>query len=484
VGPVTCLPDPLDRFADLRVLVLGDALLDGWLSGRPSRLCREAPVAVVDLEDRRYACGGAANTAVNLAALGGRATLVAAVGADAAGDRLRVRLAAAGVTAQLATVRPRRTLVKSRVLADGQVLARLDDGDAGPIPGYAAARLIDLAATELDRAGEGYQAIVVCDYGAGTLTDPVRAWLGTVRQWLPLFVLDAHELSGWARLRPDVVTPNFVEAAALLPGPVTGNRAAWVTRHATQLVRRSGARTVAVTLDADGAVLVERDTPPVRVHPRAASVRSTTGAGDCYVAAFTLALAAGLAGPAAAELAQRAAEIAVSGSGTAVCTAADLAASTMSSIVDDVALARLVAGYREQGRRIVFTNGCFDVLHRGHVGYLEEAARLGDVLVVAVNSDDSVRRLKGADRPVNPAPDRVAILAALRSVAHVVVFDEDSPRKLIALVRPDVYVKGGDYPPELIPEAPLVRQLGGEVRTMAYLPDRSTSQLIDRIRAH
>jgi rfaE bifunctional protein nucleotidyltransferase chain/domain len=131
----------------------------------------------------------------------------------------------------------------------------------------------------------------------------------------------------------------------------------------------------------------------------------------------------------------------------------------------------------------VFTNGCFDVLHRGHVGYLAEAGRLGDVLVVAVNSDASVRRLKGAGRPVNPVEDRVAVLAALGSVDHVVVFDEDSPRDLIALVRPDLYVKGGDYPPELIPEASLVHRLGGEVRALEYLPDRSTSRIIERIRS-
>ena len=140
-------------------------------------------------------------------------------------------------------------------------------------------------------------------------------------------------------------------------------------------------------------------------------------------------------------------------------------------------------GYRVAGRRIVFTNGCFDVLHRGHVGYLAEASRLGDVLIVALNSDASVRRLKGPDRPVNPVEDRVAVLAALDGVDHVVVFDEDSPRELIELVRPDLYVKGGDYPEELIPEASLVRGLGGEVRALAYLPDRSTSRIIERIRS-
>jgi rfaE bifunctional protein nucleotidyltransferase chain/domain len=144
----------------------------------------------------------------------------------------------------------------------------------------------------------------------------------------------------------------------------------------------------------------------------------------------------------------------------------------------------IVAEYREAGRSVVFTNGCFDVLHRGHVRYLEQARALGDLLIVAVNSDGSVRRLKGADRPVNPVEDRAALLAALACVDHAVVFEEDSPATLIEAVRPDVYVKGGDYPPELVPEAPLVRRLGGQVRTLGYVPDRSTSAIIERIRSH
>jgi rfaE bifunctional protein nucleotidyltransferase chain/domain/rfaE bifunctional protein kinase chain/domain len=483
------MSDVIDRFSAVRVLVLGDVLLDSWLTGRPSRLCREAPVPVVDLEHSRYACGGAGNTAVNAAALGARVALVSAVGADAAADRLRERLAEHGVVAQLATVRDRRTAVKTRLLADGQVVARVDEGSTGPVPPRVARWLAELAETEL---AAGTDAVVVCDYGAGTLTGPVRDWLTRVRDRLPLLVVDAHDLAAWAPLRPDVVTPNFVEAVALLPHrePEPGpGRSDWVARYAAELAGAAGAGTVAVTLDADGAALVEAGRATVRTRTRPVPAGHAIGAGDSYTAAFTLALAAGGTAREAAELAQRAAEVAVSGAGTAVCRAADLAAdlavatAATGRVVDARGLARLVDGYRARGARIVFTNGCFDVLHRGHVGYLTEAAQLGDVLVVAVNSDQSVRRLKGEDRPVNPAEDRVAVLAALESVDHVVLFDEDSPRDLIELVRPDVYVKGGDYPPELIPEAPLVRRLGGEVRTMEYLPDRSTSRIIERIRS-
>ncbi len=478
--------DLLRRFPDQQVLVIGDALLDGWLTGRPSRLCREGPVPVIDLEDTRYAPGGAGNTAVNLAALGGRPVLVAAVGADGAGRRLGALLAAAGAADRTVPVPGRRTAVKRRLLTHDQVLARVDEGSREPLPDPAAAALIDCAETVLDSCA----AVVVCDYDAGTLTRPVLDWLARVRRRLPLLVVDGHHPRRFAHLAPDLVTPNFAEAVRILgdgpvPHPRVPDRARWVAEHAGALAGALGAAVVAVTLDADGAVLVDHGVATAHTRTRPVPVAHTTGAGDSYVAAFTLALAAGADLAEAGELAQRAAEIAVSGTGTAVCTGAELAAAVADppGLVTAAQVGALVAAHRAKGRRIVFTNGCFDVLHRGHIGYLEEAAGLGDVLIVAVNSDASVRRLKGASRPVNPVEDRAAVLAALDCVDHVVVFDDDSPRELIELVRPDLYVKGGDYPQELIPEAPLVHRLGGEVRSLAYLPDRSTSRIIERIRS-
>jgi rfaE bifunctional protein nucleotidyltransferase chain/domain len=209
------------------------------------------------------------------------------------------------------------------------------------------------------------------------------------------------------------------------------------------------------------------------------------------VAAFTLALTTGAGLTEAADVAQLAATVATQPAsarsvGTAVCPAGDLITAVDggdSRVLDAMALGVQVAAHRARGRRIVFTNGCFDVLHSGHVGYLEQAKRLGDVLIVAVNSDESVRRLKGEHRPVNPVEDRVSVLSALSCVDHVVVFAEDSPAALLTEVRPDIYVKGGDYRPELIPEAPLVRQLGGDVRVLDYVPDKSTSKIIERIRS-
>jgi rfaE bifunctional protein nucleotidyltransferase chain/domain len=508
-------------------VVVGDALLDRWLVGTPRKLCREAPVPVIGLGERSEACGGAANTAANLAGLGAQAVLVSAVGPDEAGDRLRSRATAAGVDVRLVEVSGRRTLVKSRLVADEQILVRFDDGDRGALPGWA---VDDLSATLESALDKPADALVVCDYEAGVLGERIRRLLAERRDRLPLLVVDAHTPLAWAAIRPDLVTPSYAEArssleagkdvlttraerdaaraepdgaraerdaaraepdgaGAALDGageePDAVDRAGWVTRQGAALRARLHAETVVVTLDTDGAVVLDQSATPYRTYAQPAPARRASGAGDSYVAGFTLALLAGADSPLAAEVAQLAATAATRVPGTAVCDLAGLGAAGEAAeqrVVNPGGLARRIAEHRRHGRRVVFTNGCFDVLHRGHVGYLNQAKRLGDVLVVAVNSDESVRRLKGPDRPVNPAADRVAVLAALSCVDHVVVFDEDSPTALIELARPDVYVKGGDYRPDLIPEAPLVRRLGGEVRVLDYLYDRSTTRIIERIR--
>jgi rfaE bifunctional protein nucleotidyltransferase chain/domain/rfaE bifunctional protein kinase chain/domain len=479
------LTDLPARWRTRTVLVVGDALLDGWLSGTPGKLCREAPVPALRIERTDYACGGAANTAANVAALGGRAVLVSVVGADPDGNRLRRRLEAARVTAHLLPVRGRRTQAKRRLVAGGQILVRYDEGDTTPPPADASAAQVGQVAAVLDG---GVDAVIVGDYATGALDDRLRECLAARRADIPLLVVDAHDPRPWAALRPDLVTPSFEEAVALLDGvpePRPRERPGFVAGRARALRNACGAHTVAVTLDTEGAVVITPE-GQVRTYARPVPPSHPAGAGDAYVAAFTLALAAGAPLAEAAETAQLAATAAARTPGTAVCDAPTLLVAGGAAdrrVVDASDLVAQVAAHRGQGRRIVFTNGCFDVLHRGHVGYLEAAKRLGDVLIVAVNSDGSVRRLKGPGRPVNPVEDRVAVLAGLSSVDHVVVFTEDTPANLIARVRPDVYVKGGDYRPEMIPEAPLVRRLGGEVHVLEFLPDRSTSRIIERIRS-
>ncbi|MEV6606622.1 D-glycero-beta-D-manno-heptose 1-phosphate adenylyltransferase [Kutzneria sp. NPDC051319] len=469
------MPESLAR-RKLRIAVVGDAMLDGWLCGGSTRLCREAPAPVVEIDSVANRPGGAANTAANLAALGAEAVLVAVTGADLDGVRIRRELDAAGVrTDTLLVEHGRRTLSKRRVVAGDQLIARFDEGDSGDVQPCTGHALVGVLREVVPRC----DAVLVCDYGAGTLTTEVRAELERLRPRIPLLAADAHDLSRWASVRPDVVTPNAAEAAALV------GRLGSVEDRAAQLRTATGARTVVVTLDRDGAVLLPSDGPAHRTWARPAPESQAAGAGDTFVAALTLAMAGGLPTTAVVEFAQAAADVVVSRPGTSVCTTAQLTdrlGGFQAAALDHDQLAAAVRTHRAAGRRIVFTNGCFDVLHRGHIAYLNQAKRLGDVLVVAVNDDQSVRRLKGPERPVNSASDRVAVLAALSCVDHVTTFGADTTAELIERLRPDVYAKGGDYTPEMLPETPVVRSCGGEVRILDYLPDRSTSAVIERIR--
>ncbi|GIJ26449.1 hypothetical protein Vqi01_16110 [Micromonospora qiuiae] len=609
------LADIVQSWRGRPVLVIGDAMLDEWRFADSDRLCREAPAPVLTLRRRISAAGGAANTAVNIAMLGGRSVLVAPVGADVAGDELHDCLDRAGVWDRTVSQPGRPTPIKRRMLAGDQILLREDSGEPDdPLSDVGVDCLLtalECATEELQAvAGDAAPALVICDYGLGALPAPVRAWLVAERDRYATVALDAHDLADWAGLAPTVVTPSFAEAARLLARARTGARAAATppsaaggrdgvgsdtsqatdTSHAigadqggtagvregggrhlhlehpevdpfdgpseltvgaapggsglrrtdgptgeptpgegrvamtrdglsvtgtgvtvnadagagvdramlaasrlAELRAHTGAEVVAVTLDTDGAVVGGADGQPARSHSIPVPASHAVGAGDAYLAAMTLALAADAPLSIAAQLAQLAATSTVAGTGTCVCHREDLLAALgrpvpggdgQQVLVGAEGLTTIIAEHRRAGRSVVFTNGCFDVLHRGHVRYLEQARALGDLLVVAVNSDDSVRRLKGPDRPINPIEDRTALLAALSCVDHVVVFEEDSPAKLIEAVRPDVYVKGGDYPPELVPEAPLVQRLGGQVRTLGYVPDRSTSAIIERIRAY
>jgi D-beta-D-heptose 7-phosphate kinase/D-beta-D-heptose 1-phosphate adenosyltransferase len=489
------LADAVERWSGRPVLVVGDVVLDDWRFTRPRRLYRETATPVLALLGQQDAAGAAGNTAVNLAVLGARPVLVAALGDDDAGTRVRACLRRAGVVDATVTLPAGHTPVKRRLVAADRILSCEEewvvDPDAPTRGGTGITAMLEEIMVE-DLPAD----LVICDYGLGSLDRRVHGWLAGNRDRFATVSVDAHDPGRWSDVAPTVITPSFSEAAPLLPrSPVAhlpADPAGTIVEGAAELLRRTGAGIAAVTLDSAGALVVTRAGQRYRTRARPASDTNTIGAGDAYLAALALALAVGEDIPVAAELAQLAAGETLNAVGTCVCSrTALLAAATENNAapggarqVDAAQLTELVRDRRQQGMRIVFTNGCFDVLHSGHVGYLAQARELGDLLIVAVNSDASVRRLKGPQRPVNSVADRVAVLAALRSVDLVVVFEEDSPAALIEAVRPDVYVKGGDYPPDLVPEAPLVRRLGGEALTLGYVPDRSTSAIIQRIRSH
>lgn len=470
-----------------RVLVVGDALLDGWVSGPAHRTGRDGAVPVIELADTRTAPGGAAGTAAALAALGVDVELVATLGDDHDGRLLRRELAVAGVRTERCVLDPARpTAAKRRVLAGDPPEHPVARFDVTPPPmGAAVARaLADQVSLAL---GGTAPAVLVADYGLGTLADTVRRRLERARSRMPLLVVDAHDLAPWAALRPDAVTPNLAEAAALLGEPPPHHdRPRWATQRHRELVDAAGGGDVIVTLDVDGVVRLPADgTAPQRTGAASpAPATHCNGAGDVFTAAWTAARCVRASPEVALTVAQAAADVAVTRPGAARCgtgaLTARLACAEPGRVLSHHDLLTVLAEYRASGQRVVFTNGCFDVLHRGHVAYLRQARALGDVLVVALNSDASVARLKGPTRPVNPLPDRAGVIGALSAVDLVTAFEADSPVELLELVRPDVYAKGGDYTPEMLPETPVVEALGGRVRILDYLADHSTSAIVAR----
>ena len=476
----------LDAFRSMRVVVIGDAMLDSYIEGDSGRLCREAPVPIVSVATRTDTPGGAANTAVNVRALGAVVTLLSVCGDDIEGALLRDALEARGLSADGVIVQSgRRTLAKHRVVADGQLLVRYDQGAAQPLDREAAHRLQSAFEEHLRDA----DAVVVSDYAYGALADGLVECIGREQARRPrVLVVDARDLRKYRECAITAVKPNYAEAVSLLglrPPVGQADRAEFVTAHRRRLFRLTGAQNVAVTMDAEGAVFFERGQPAYRTYARPTGNSRAAGAGDTFTAAWALGLASGIDRTVAAELASAAAGVVVEKDGTSSCSRDELLAHLGGggkAIASGEALRTRAALYRSEGKRIVFTNGCFDILHRGHVTYLSRAKALGDVLVVAVNSDDSIRRLKGADRPINSLDDRLQVLAALSCVDHVVAFDGDTPEDLIEAARPDLFVKGGDYTRERLPEAELVEQLGGRVHIMPFMEDRSTTGIINRIK--
>jgi D-beta-D-heptose 7-phosphate kinase/D-beta-D-heptose 1-phosphate adenosyltransferase len=486
-----CSPDPIEVVGLIarsapRVLVVGDAVLDGWVSGPTHRTARDGAMPVIELVDARTAPGGAAGTAAALAALGAQVELITAMGDDHDGRVLRRELTALGVRSDRCVLDPARpTAAKRRVLAGNPPEHPVARFDVTPPPmGAALSRAL---ADQVSVAVAEGAALLVADYGLGTLTDAVRRRLARARARIPMFVLDAHDLLSWAALRPDTVTPSVAEAAALLGEAVPSrDRVAWAVARHGRLVEASGGAEVLVTVDVDGVVRLPADGSAPQRMPAATAAPAThcNGAGDVFAAAWTAARCVGAAQATALAVAQAAADVVVQRPGAAACgtsaLTAQLASADPGRVLSHSELLAVLAEHRAAGHRVVFTNGCFDVLHRGHVGYLREARALGDLLVVALNSDASVSRLKGPTRPVNPLEDRAGVVGALGAVDIVTAFEADSPVELLELVRPDVYAKGGDYTPEMLPETPVVEALGGAVHILGYLADHSTSAVVAR----
>lgn len=445
------------------LVVIGDALLDLDLEGRAGRLAPDAPVPVLDQLAERPRPGGAALAACLAARDGAEVVLVTGVCDDEEADTITALAEEAGVRV-LGIPRAGRTEVKQRVRAAGQSLLRLDrggPGDFGDVP------------AEVLTAVAGAGVVLVSDYGRGCAAVPaLREALSALPARVPV-VWDPHPRGpapvGSARL----VTPN--EAEALGAG---GHRLAAVAERAAALVTEWGAHAVCVTLGERGAVLSHGESSPSMIPaPRVRAV-DVCGAGDRFASAAALALLRGAVTlEAVQEGVERAARFVADGGAASYGASRPAPEPGASETAEEI-----VARVRRAGGTVVATGGCFDLLHAGHVATLEAARALGDCLVVCLNSDDSVSRLKGPDRPLQPAVDRARVLTALGTVDAVMVFEEDTPTEALRRLRPDVWVKGGDYAGAELPEAALLREWGGVSVVVPYLPGRSTSRLVETAR--
>lgn len=469
----------MPRFNHTRVLVLGDIMLDRYWEGPTARISPEAPVPVVRVDHITDRPGGAGNVALNIAALGTAARLAGYSGDDEMADSLQDMLTGAGVDCVLTRLSGRATTTKLRVVSRNQQLIRLDFEQPASAPARPA------LADNLSALLEDCDVLVLSDYAKGALSDPGP--LVTLARSRQIPVLVDPKGGDFGRYRgATLLTPNLQELEAVV-GPCP-TEAELVSR-GEQLMAELELEALLVTRGEHGMTLLRPGLEELHMPARAREVFDVTGAGDTVIAVLAAAVAAGAGLAQGAALANIAAGIVVGKLGTAAVSAPELRRAVQQDqgsgrgVLSLEQLQVAVADARSQGERVVFTNGCFDIIHAGHVAYLEQARKLGERLVVAVNSDDSVRRLKGKGRPINPADRRMAVLAGLESVDWVVSFAADTPCELLRILQPQVLVKGGDYAGKQgVVGWEIVEAYGGEVQVLDFVDDVSTTAIVSRIR--
>lgn len=476
---LTRLQTLLESARGLALACVGDLMLDRYVYGDVSRISPEAPIPVLRARRTVAMPGGVGNVARNVAALGGTARLGGVAGEDAAGAELTALVAAeARIEDFIARNRAAGTIVKTRYVSGGQQLMRLDEEE------------LLVSAFERDDVFSGTSAILLSDYGKGVVSERLIRSAVWQAQNAGIPVIVDPKGRDFARYGAvDVIKPNASELAGATGLPVDSD--AEIEAALEALLAATTAKAIVVTRAGKGMSLMRRGEPAQHFPGRAREVFDVSGAGDTGLAALGLALGAGASLEQAVQLAILASGVVVGKSGTAVVTPAELIEAEVSqhagtalvkvTALDD--LAAEVEGWHRQGLKVGFTNGCFDVLHRGHVAYLAQARSWCDRLVVALNSDASVRTLKGDGRPVNDLESRAVVIGGLASVDRVTAFDDPTPLRLIERLRPDVLIKGADYTRETVVGAELVASWGGEVRLAAFTDGFSTTRTLERIAA-
>lgn len=468
----------MPRYDQAAVLVVGDVMLDRYWHGPTSRISPEAPVPVVKVEHLEDRPGGAANVALNIAALGAPARLVGVTGLDEAAESLRNSLQGAGVQTHFQQIASQPTILKLRVMSRHQQLLRLDFEEPFATDAQAMAEQVDALL-------DGVKVLVLSDYGKGALRNHQVLIQQARARGIP--VLADPKGKDFSIYRgASLITPNLGEFETIV-GHCSDE--AELVAKGDALMRELELGALLVTRGEHGMTLLRPDHAPLHLPARAREVFDVTGAGDTVISTLAASLAAGEELPNAVALANLAAGIVVAKLGTAAISAPELRravqreAGSERGVVSVDQLLLALEDARAHGEKIVFTNGCFDILHAGHVTYLEQARAQGDRLVLAVNDDASVSRLKGPGRPINSVDRRMAVLAGLGAVDWVVSFAENTPENLLNQIKPDVLVKGGDYGIEGVIGADVVRAYGGDVKVLGLVENSSTTAIVEQIRS-
>lgn len=464
-----------------RVAVIGDVMLDRYWKGQSNRISPEAPVPVVRITNREDRAGGAANVALNISSLGAPCELIGIVGEDEASEKLESLVRKENIKPNFVFSKNHPTITKLRILCRNQQLLRLDFEDPlDDIPE-------DSFFKAFDKISEDTKILICSDYGKGSLGS-IQTIIKKARERGMKILIDPKGTDFSRYSGATMLTPNMSEFEAVA-GKVKNNQD--LEEKALNIIHKFNLECLLITRSEDGMSLIRPNMPAVHLPTRAQEVYDVTGAGDTVIGVLGACLACGTELVESCEIANRAAGIVVGKLGTSTVNTQELAQVLKEDtlpetidrgIVDEEKLLSIVKTLKARGLKIVMTNGCFDILHKGHVTYLQQAKKLGDILIVAVNSDRSVQALKGPTRPVVKEDGRMAVLAALGCVDYVVRFDEDTPRRLISKILPDVLVKGGDYKIKDIAGHVEVLANGGEVKTLQIVDGFSTTSIINRIK--
>ncbi|KAB0463305.1 MULTISPECIES: bifunctional D-glycero-beta-D-manno-heptose-7-phosphate kinase/D-glycero-beta-D-manno-heptose 1-phosphate adenylyltransferase HldE [Vibrio] len=468
------LPD----YSQSGVLIVGDVMLDRYWYGPTGRISPEAPVPVVKVENNEERPGGAANVAMNIASLGGHAHVVGLTGKDEPAEVLKDTLAALKVKCDFVELKDYPTITKLRVMSRGQQLIRLDFEEKFENTDP------ELILSRMEQALPNVRSVILSDYAKGAL-EHVQSFIQKARAAnVPVFIdpkgADLERYRG-----ATLLTPNMSEFE-LVAGKVKSEED--LIEKGIALIEKYDFEALLVTRSEHGMTLLRKGQAPFHLPTQAKEVYDVTGAGDTVISVLAASVAAGKPLDEACALANAAAGVVVGKLGTSTLSTIELAEAIHGSqdtdygVISEAALVEAVKRARAKGEKVVMTNGCFDILHAGHVSYMNHAAELGDRLIVAVNTDESVKRLKGPGRPVNPTDRRMAVLAGLGAVDWVVPFSEDTPQRLISEVLPSILVKGGDYKPEEIAGGAEVIAAGGEVKVLNFEDGCSTTEIIKAIK--